>query len=517
MTHYTETATSAIGTNPFTGLGEADKRVLSYAAAIGLEFDWSVLNIATEMEEEPLAESLERLVHHGILKELNWGDSYAFVRVATLAQAYGEISSSRLRVIHKKIAEAYEKLHTEPTPNMVFEMGRQFYLGRVHEKSLLYNRYAASLAMNAFSPDIAIHFLERALEDLSALPGDHRLEEAEVLKEIGEQHSALGDDARADECYGESLKKLPEDEVTLRALILLSRSDAVRVMDRTRLARQYCEEAIRLLEKVGHKKGLAMAHHSLGRTDYKEDKFEEGKREIEVTLSLLDPEKEGKEVAHCYIELGNVLSEMPKPSDQVMAIEYYHKAIKTLEPLHDYHELARAHNSLAVTIMALHPGEALRELREARECAEKCKDKRLQGWALFNTVEPHLSLGEGTEAARDNAKAREILSKIGDRLGLQQVTLNEAILAHYRKSYEESERAYLNAIRQSEELGYPGSVAEAHVHLAMMYEEWGKKELAAKAIAQVREAGEDFVSPELRASYEALKTRLASKERPPGT
>jgi tetratricopeptide (TPR) repeat protein len=504
----TETAASPNAASPFEGLEEEAKRVLSYGASMGMEFDWAVLATATEMGEEPLAESLEQLVHRGILKELNWGDSYAFARVVTLTQIYGEISSSRLRMIHKKIAEAYEKLHPDPTPDIIPEMGRQFFLGRVHEKSLLYNRYAAMLAKDAFSPDVAIRHLERAREDLAALPGDHRVEEAEVLKEIGEQYAALGDDSRANELYQQSLKKLPEEEVTLRALLILSLADAARQMDKLGLARKYSDEAIQLFEKVGHKKGLALAHRTLSRAALKEGRYDVAAKEIEATLALLDPEKDAKEVARCCVDFGNAYSGTDVPAVQTRSIEYYKRAIRTLEQLRDYHELARAHISLAVTLMTASPPEASRELKEAQICAEKCKDWRLVGWALFNSVEVCLALGKDLEANTNNTEARRILSKINDLEGIQQLALNDGILARRRKAYEDSERAFQDAMKRAESLGYPTNVVEVLVHMAIMYFEWGKKDAALKFYHRVKEIGEDNVNIPIRPSYETLKKQL---------
>jgi tetratricopeptide (TPR) repeat protein len=508
MARNFETSTSTTIANALAGVKEEEKRVLSYAASIGKEFEFLVLQAAMEMEEEPLAELLERLVHHGVLTELKGGDSYAFVREETLAQSYREISSSRLRVIHKRIAEAYEKLYADPPPEVIPDMGRHFYLGRVHEKSLIYNRYAASIAMNAFSPDVAIHYLERAREDLAALPGDHRLEEAEVLKEIGEQYGAMGEDAREDEFYGESLKKLPEEELTMRALLLLSQADAARDMDKLQLTHKYCEEAIRLLEKTGHKKGLAMAHRSLARAAYKESRYELGMKEIEATLGLLDPVKDALEVGRCYIEFGNFLTATSGPADPVKAREYYQRAIQTLEPLHDYQELARAHNNLAIALGPNSPRDALNQLGVARDCAEKAKDKRFLAWILFNSVELHLALGEVMEAAQNNVEARRLLSKLDNPLGLQQVTLNDGILAQHRKAYEESETAYQDALKRAETLGYPQVIVETLVHMAQMHAETGKNDDAVKEIARVKEIGEAKVNPTNLPVYEGLKKQL---------
>ena len=482
--------------------------MLSYGASMGMEFDWTVLATATEMGEEPLAESLEQLVHRGILKEINWGDSYSFVNVVTLAQTYSDISSSRVRVIHKKIAEAYEKLHPDPSPDIIPEMGRQFHLGGVHDKSLLYNRYAARLAVGAFSPDTAVRYLERALEDLAALPGDHRLEQAEVLKEIGEQYGAQGDGERAEKFYGESIAILPEGEVTMRALLLLSRGNAANQRDDLGLVRQYCDEAIRLLEKVGHKRGLAMAHRNLGQAALKEGRYDMGLKELEAAQGFLDPGKDPKDLARFYVDFGSALAGNPDAAAQARSIEYFRKAIPLLEQLHDYKELARAHNNLAVFIMTSNPREASEELKLARKCSERCNDWRMVGWSLFNSVEIHLSLGEDEEAARNNKEAHRILSKINDKEGLQQVALSEGMLAQRRKAYGDSEEAYLDSLKRAEGLGYSTNLVEVLVHMGMMYAEWGKRDDAVKQVSRVIEIGEDKISVPLRPAYEGLKKQL---------
>jgi tetratricopeptide (TPR) repeat protein len=508
MAYRIGTVTSAV--DPLSGIGETEKRILSYAAAMGKEFDWSVLLTSVEMDEEPLAESLERLVHRGILKELNWGDSYAFTRVDTFVRAYREVSSSRLRVIHKKIAMAYEKLNPNPSPDIIPEMGRHFYLGGVHEKSLLYNRYAARAAVNAFSPEVAIFYLERARENLEAMPGDHRLEEADVLKEIGEQYSSTGDATKADEYYGQSLRKLPEEEVTLRALVLLSRADAARQIDDLGLLRKYCEEAIRLLEKVGHRKGLALAHRALGAAAYKKGQFEVGWKETEATLSYLDPEMDAQDVAGCYNAFGNLLSSRPSSEDQTKAIEYYRKAIQILEPLHDYARLGSVHNNIAVALGIFSPREALNELMEARACAEKTRNKRFMGWILFNSVEIHLALGEEMEAAMNNQEARRILSRYNDPSGMQHVAFNDGILAHHRKAFADSEKSYLESLKRAEDIGYSSLIAETLIYLAMMYADWGKKDDALRMLSRIREMGEDKVQPSNLPYYQEIKKRLGA-------
>lgn len=507
----TETEASAGGAvwvkRVLATLGPEAREILLHATIFGKSFGFQPLYIAIGGDEEKLAERLEAMIHDGIL--MDHGDEvYEFANDELWKEVYNSIPDGRWKSLHQKVAEAYEKMHPDPPPELISEMARHFYLGGVHDKSLTYNRYAASLASGAFSPDVAIKHLERARVDLAALPGDHRMEEAELLKEMGEMYSATGDHLRADGFYTESLSKLPEGEDRLRALMLLSKADAAREQDQLEALHRYCDEAIVLLEKTGPEKGLAMAHRNLARAAFKEGKYDVGEAEILAAIELLDPEKDARDVAHCYSAFANVISVNPAPEEQERALVYYNKAIGILEPQHDYKELARIHNNMAIEMGFTNPRETLNQLKEAHACAEKCKDQRLLGWALFNSVEFHLALGEEEEAARNNLEARKILSRLNDPIGMQQLALNDGILAQRRKSYEEAEKAYMESLRRAEKLDYTVDVVETLMHMASNYADWGKRPEAIRAVNRIKKLGEDKFNPMNKPKYKALKKRL---------
>src|ERR1700688_680467 len=167
-------------------LGPDQLRTLAYASAIGREFDFSLLVSAMGAEEEPLAEEVEKLTHLGILRERSGGDRFGFVAEEARARIYQSLTASRLRVLHRKIAEAMERQFPEPPAEILPELGRHFFLGRVPEKSHEYNRRAAALARSDDAPEVAAHHLERARIDLRALPGNHVHREAELDRELGD-------------------------------------------------------------------------------------------------------------------------------------------------------------------------------------------------------------------------------------------------------------------------------------------------------------------------------------------
>ncbi len=496
-------------TPPLASLGEREQRVLSYAAAMGKEFRFDVLALVTEMEEEALAEVLEGLVHRGVVRELAGGDVYVFVREEMLGQAYRSISSSRLRVIHKKIAEGYEKVYSaNPPQEVIAEMGRHFHLGKVADRSLLYNRYAATLARGSFSPETAKAYLERVVEDLRGLPGDHRTEQADVLREVGEIHLSMGEAVEADGLFNQCLSLLPPDEPVLRALVLLSRAETARMTDKLSLTHRWCDEAIALLDKAGHRRGLAMAHRLLSRAAFKEGSYENGKKEIEAALALLDPTEDTKEVARAYIDLGNAYTNRMDDEALGLAVAAYRKAIASLAALQDYRELCRAHTNLAVAIGNSDPATAVAELREAQAAGRKAGDRRSVGWAQFNSVEFLLEMGEVREAEEANAQAAAVLEKIDDPMGVQQVTLNRAILAQHRGALAEAEKIFRQALHLAEDLGYESLVAEMHLRLSVLYLAMGREKDAQGEFALTESLGGEPVLSYARPLYRSTKERL---------
>jgi tetratricopeptide (TPR) repeat protein len=482
--------------------------VLSYAATMGMDFDFTILFSATGMDEEELAEVLEDLVHKGVLREFPGGDTYSFVRQTFMVEAYLGVSSSRQRIIHRKIAEAYEKLFPDPPPQVIPEMGRHFNLGGVHDRSVLYNRYASALASRSFSPDAAVHYLERVMEDLPHLPGDHRKEEADVLREMGDAYRIMGESPKAEESYGKSLEKSPPEETTLRALVLLSRADVLRDMDKLEASRKYCTEAIPYLEKLGHKKGLANAHIILSGISFKLGDLKRGRHESETALNFLDPELDAKDIARCYVDLANAYACIDEPGYQAQSLYFYQRAVKTLEPLNAYRELTRAHMNMAVALGTGKPREALEQLRKARVYAEKIRDKRMIGWTLFNGVEYWLVLGDTDQAALDNEEARRLLSELGDTIAMEQISLNQGLLEQHRKAYKEAEEGYKEALRLAESLGYKNHMAEMHLRLSVLYTEWGKRVDALREFSRLEEIGADKLVSQNKPDYEALRKRL---------
>lgn len=502
---------------PLERLTDEERRVLAYASAVGKEFDFSLLRTATGLSEEPLAELLERLVHQGILRERPGGERFSFVQEDIRMRLYREMTESRVRVIHRKIGEAFERLYPDPPAEVLPEMGRHFFLAKVHDRSYRYNRRSASLAREALAPEIAAHHLERARADLKELPGDHREEEASLLLELGELYSLLNDDLKADRLYVEALETISPSRPVMRALILLARAEVARILAQSERGREYCHEAEKLLEKEGHKRGLARIHRLLGRFDTTAGDYPAALTEGEKALELLDPKEDVREVARCNVDLGNALSAIGGTENVAKAVEYYERALATLEKLGDWHEASRACNNLAVALGPQEPERAIKWLEKGRQYAERGHNRRMVGWTLFNAVEFQLALGHADEAERQNRESRRIMEKLQDPVALQQIAMNDGLIASHRSHYGEAESAFLRALRMADEMGYRPQIAEMHLRLGILYEAWGDPERSRTELERAEALDVDHQSGFMVPAHRELRKKLGLPETPTPT
>ncbi len=499
---------------PLSSLSPEERRTVLYASALGTEFDFRVLQEATGKAEEALAEELERLVHQGILRERPPPGRYRFARERFRAGLYSGLTESRARVIHTNVARALERLYPRgPPPELLGEFGRHAFLAKRHEASLRYNREAARQARRLFSLESAAHHYERARRDLRALPGARGEEEGQLLLEMGEVYVALGEEPRADRLFVEGLERAPPSARLLRASLLLARAEVTRGSGPPELFPGLCQEALALFEEEGDRPGQAQVHRLLGRYASAGGNHQTALAEGQRAVGLLDPVRDRREYARASVDLGNALALKPFGSGTLEAIASFRRALGILEELEDFPELARACNNIGVTLGEQNPELGLSYLALARDYAERSKDRRMRGWALFNGVEFQLKLSRLVEAVRDNEEARALLEPYGDRLVQRQLDMNRGVLALRQGHFPEAEAAFRDALRRAEELADAYARSEAHLRIAQCLLLSGRPGEARHELVQAEQIqGERWGN--LGPSYHALRSILSPRDDP---
>jgi tetratricopeptide (TPR) repeat protein len=446
-------------------LSTEEMRVLAYASAIGREFDFALLGAAMDAPDEALAEQLERMTHLGVLRERPGGDRFAFVQDEVRARVYQGLTASRLRVIHRKVAEAMERLYPEPPPEIVPELGRHYFLGKVPEKSHLYNRRAAEVARHNDAPEEAAHHLERAWIDLRALPGERPGEEAELAEELGTLYYSLGDVRAADRMFQEGLEKAKEP--ARRARLYLARAEVARDDLDGEAGHAAARKAEVLFQEIGDTVGLASVHRVLGRISFHRGEYREALDQAMLALDLLQHVADSRTLGRLCIDLGNAFS-MLGPEVREDGADWYRRAIARLTESGDWSEVARAYLNLATLVGQTNPIDGLESLEKGREFAERAHEPRWAGWGLAMGVEMRLQLGQVEEAERDNQAARRLLERATDALGLQQVQTNSGLIAERRGQWEDAEAAYHSSIALAEQAGLAAEAAQSEFYLARL-------------------------------------------------
>ena len=488
-------------------LNAEERRLLAYASAIGTEFDFPLLQASMGLDEELLAEQLERLVRRGVLRERPGGELFAFADEQVRARIYRSLTESRLRVLHRKIAEVIEAGRPTTSPTVLAELGRHYFLGKVPEKSREFNRKAADAAVAAGEAAQAIPNLERVLVDLASIPGDHRKEWIEISERLGELCYLTSNFRAADRHYEEALGFVGHDEPTIRARVLLARAEIARENLDSAAAIERATEAQRLFEEGHDPVGVAQTFRLLGRVAFQKGDYREALDLSMRARSALPAEADPRLAGRLSIDIGNAFALL---GDDVrpVAIEWYERAVEALRQAHDWVELTRALHNLGVIVGETRPQDGLEYLEQARAAAERVHDVRFLGRTLLSGVEMRLALGQVEEAERDNEQAGRILERLSDELGIQQVVRNRGLIAEKQGQWEDAEKAYARAA----EIGAANHVvtdeAEAWFLLARLRFKTRDFRGARQAFARATEMKVVELSPRLGPAYEQLRRDL---------
>jgi len=484
-------------------------RVLAYASAIGPEFPFELLRAAIGAEEEPLAERLERLVDLGLIRERAGGGRFTFAEEEDRATVYRSMTESRLRVLHRKIAEALEGAYPEPTDTVVAELGRHYFLGKVPEKSYAYNRRAAEAARAANDPAGAIHPLERALVDLASLDAGREPERAEIAETLGDLSFSIGSFRAADRHYREALRHVEHEQPRIRARLILARAEVARENLETDRAVEGARDALQLFKADPDPYGEAQAYRLLGRVAFQHGRYREALDETMRALEALPPGADPAALGRLSIDLGNaftLLGEEVRP----IAVEWFQRAVERLRAARNWSELARALHHLGTTVGETRPDEGLELLERAREAATQGHDTRAVGRSLLSGVELRIALGQLEEAERDNDQAGRLLEGLSDALGSEQVTLNRGRISEKRGRWDDAAQAYLTAAALARTLGLSADEADAQLYLARLRFKTRDLAAARAAFERATELKVTELSPRLERPYAELKHQLAT-------
>jgi tetratricopeptide (TPR) repeat protein len=487
---------------------EDERQVLVYSSVLGNHFPFALLHEYSGEDEDHLSEVVDSLIHRGILRET--GEEYLdFVDDGIRREVYGTLDPARRRQLHQKAAETLEA-HDIAGPQRIYELAQHWYVAGVDEKSLDYNLRAADLAKAAQAPEVAMIHLERALE---VFPRLHPQDPAGLVSLVADL--ALQLDGAGEVNRGVSLLTS-----NLEAAKRASGSFPPREMARLELfmgrllihtgelqkAELHLEGAIEVLGKMEQEAVLlGNAHRLRGSVAFYSGDYPLAQEHYAVALPLLEKAGTPLDVARMRISIANVMSLQPDvPLSTVESL--YLSAAKVLEEQGSPGEAALSLNNMGLVHMNAEDfADAIRLMEQALQTAAKGNDPRTMGWIECNLCDALIRDHKLQRAQEVNRKAQGHISKVGDKLGIISIHMNEGRILTELGDFVPAEAAILEAYRLAKAGALVPDEIEALLRLADIAARRGDAEAARKRLAEMDPAQMAKVRPDLAHDKEAVE------------
>jgi tetratricopeptide (TPR) repeat protein len=180
------------------------RHALEVAAVAGREFEFDLVRPVAGQAETAALDALDELVTAGLIRPASHGGgqyAYAFDHSLTREVAYRDLDQSRLRMLHRRVAEVLEAWPNQPGDSaagtIAYHFTRAGLPGRAGPYALRAGQRSAELAAWAE----AIAFYQQAL---LADPDDP--ERLAILLALGEAYHHSGDFARASGDYQTAIR-----------------------------------------------------------------------------------------------------------------------------------------------------------------------------------------------------------------------------------------------------------------------------------------------------------------------
>ncbi|HYB78032.1 MAG TPA: AAA family ATPase [Thermoplasmata archaeon] len=487
--------------------GDRERRILTYAAVLGKEFQFASLAAVSGIGEEGVTESLDRLVHDGLVREKG-GEVYEFVSEPVRRSLYASLTETRRRILHARVGHALEG-----RPGMTdSELARHFYLGRDEPKAVEYNLKASRAATRDFDFATAVLHVARALEaERRRTDRDRRLE-IRLLTEQGRLLEGMGILPRSEELLTEAVtlaRKEPGAELELgRALLGLAQTRTTR--SEYESAEALATEALERLEKAGTQRDLMAGHRVLGTVAWRRGEFDRALEHQRAAASIAEREGTPLELGHAIVDLANTM--FPDGATNIdPALELYRRAADLFETAGEH--AARARVLMNQSVAEYHTGrpeEAIRDLMKAIEAADRSRSPIWIGYCNLNLSQWQAERGHPDLARPLLARALEVLGPIGDRLGDQQLAMTEGMIAEAENDYTSAEAHYRNALAKARNLRIAAEISEMLFRLAHLAAARGENAQARRWLVEARESGVANFRPDFAQRLDQLEQSLGT-------
>jgi len=494
-------------------LNEEARRVLDVAAVLGPTFTFDfLLRASGERDEERLAETVDHLVEQGLLFERP-GEVLEFPEARLREETYNLLPEMQRRQLHRRAGEAMEAMGAVDV-SRTYALARHFYLGHEAPRSVHYNCIAAEIDERALALDAAWDHYAHALESQREMRPEDLDKEAELILELARIEDELG--------------LLEDAEATLRSFLDQGRDDPRLASSRRATlelflarvlhARGDSPAAVEFTKKVLATPGLmdqlpirVGAHHQMGQALYYEGRFAEALDHQTEALRLARDIGNERVILRAQFWRAATLAMMGETEEAVAEARAVTVARDRLGSVRDSAEAHLNFGDLLADARCTpaQRQEAIGEYAEAIRFAEKAKDPRRAGYALYKTTELLRETGRFEEALDTVRRACEILRRVGDHVGLSVSLKARAQIAMDQGAYDLAEADLTEAHRLLQGLNHTLEEIDVVLRLAQLAQLRGDRGTARGYVAELERQKLSALRPDLVEEFQHLRHSLA--------
>jgi predicted ATPase len=283
-------------------LGTA-RAIAQIGAAIGREFSHALLEPVARLSEADLNSALDRLLQSGLLSRQGAPPhaTYLFKHALIQDAAYGTLLREPRRALHARIAETLENLFPGVADSQPELLARHWTdAGLIERAALLWGK-AGQRSLARSAPMEAIVQLNRALDQIAALPGTASLRRDEIKLQVALANALMHvkgftapdtkaalERARSLIERAEALGEPPEDPLALFSVLYGFWVASCAAFDGDAV-RDLASQFMALAEKQRAIVPLMLAHRIMGRSLLETGRIADGRAHCDQAIALYDP------------------------------------------------------------------------------------------------------------------------------------------------------------------------------------------------------------------------------------
>jgi diguanylate cyclase (GGDEF)-like protein len=484
--------------------------ILSFAAVIGQEFDFSILMAISGKNEGYILDIIDMAVRRGLIKELDQeeADRYIFTPYIVGRVLYGRLSEEKRRVLHKKVAEVLEVLHSKSLPSIAGILSYHFRRAGEFDKAVRHAEIAGEHAQELYAHQEAVVHYTSALEMLNEAFVPYPYEQAaSFYGKRGRRWFALGDSAKCIDDFRSMLtcsREAGRKDLEGKAMVYLSSS----LMTRGKLdeAREWAESALQIGQDLQDNTIMMLALSDLGGVNLYQGSHEAALAHYRESLRLSRVLEDERAITRNLTNIGVYYWFI---GDFDEAVRHYERAIQRLEKTGDKHLLALNMNNMgAVHYMLGRFQESIEAYQESIVLTREIRNKALLAYNYNNIGEIYQVLGRIDLAEKYHGDAMRIVKQVGERYVESDILRNIGINHHLRGRTTEGLRYLKNATRFARKAGKINFMLSALYDLGRIWLENGQLKKAKMICEELARLATESGTHEALAKSGFLQSRI---------